>query len=110
MHAISLGSAILFLISVGFQVAGLVLLPMTRGFTDIVYTPACVLVFIIGIGLLARLSAMGVQLSILIPITAAVVPLTVIAVAFLFYNEPASVLKISLLLTACVIIGVASST
>lgn len=58
---------------------------------------------------MARLTASGVPLSILIPFTSALVPLAVSTVGVLVYGEPASLLRVVLLLVACLLIGVASS-
>jgi hypothetical protein len=58
---------------------------------------------------MARLLNSGINLGILLPFMAAVVPLCAIAVGILFYGESASFIKLSLLVSACLVIGFASS-
>jgi multidrug transporter EmrE-like cation transporter len=108
MPKLSLTTTAIFAASIVFQVLALGRLPLTRGFTDVVQTAVCVLVFSIGIGLLARIIASGVPLSILIPLSAAAVPLALIIVGIVIYGEPASFAKFALLVLACGTIGVAS--
>ncbi len=95
--------------SVVFQVIGLSLMPLTKGVTQLVPSVACGLAFLVGLGLMARLLNSGINLGILLPFMAAVVPLCAIAVGILFYGESASVIKLSLLVSACLVIGFASS-
>ena len=95
--------------SVVFQVIGLSLMPLTKGVTQLAPSIACGLAFMAGLGLMARLLNSGVNLGILLPFMAAVVPLCAIAVGILFYGESASVIKLSLLVSACLVIGFASS-
>ena len=95
--------------SVVFQVIGLSLMPLTKGVTQLVPSIACVLAFLAGLGLMARLLNSGINLGILLPFMAAVVPLCAIAVGILFYGESASFIKLSLLVSACLVIGFASS-
>lgn len=97
-----------FFVSIALQVAALSLLPITQGFSRPLPTIALIVLFVAGIGLLARIIATGVPLSILLPMSAAVVPLGVVAVAVTFYGEPASLLRVALLMAACGLIGVAS--
>lgn len=98
-----------FAMSVILQVIGLSLLPMTRGFTVIGPSVGVVVAFGIAMGLLARVSHSGVDLSVLIPWLAAVTPIVMIAVGIIIYHESASLLKIMLLVGACIIIGFASN-
>jgi hypothetical protein len=58
---------------------------------------------------MARLLNSGINLGILLPFMAAVVPLCAIAVGILFYGESASFIKLFLLVSACLVIGFASS-
>ena len=95
--------------SVVFQVIGLSLMPLTKGVTQLAPSIACALAFMAGLGLMARLLNSGVNLGILLPFMAAVVPLCAIAVGILFYGESASMVKLSLLVSACLVIGFASS-
>lgn len=98
-----------FVVSIVLQVVALSLLPSSAGFARPLPTLGVIVAFIAGIGLMARLSALGVPLSVLIPLSAAVVPLVIVAVGVLVYGEPASLMRVVLLLGACLLIGVASS-
>ena len=106
MPALTPTVIVTFVASVVLQVVGLSLLPRSEGFTRPLPT---LVAFIAGIGLMARLTASGVPISMLIPITGAVVPLSVVAVGILVYDEPASLLRVGLLVVACVLIGLAGS-
>ena len=64
--------------------------------------------FVCGIGAIARMYVSGAKLGIMSPLLAAVIPLGVIAIGILAYNESASPLRIALLLGACGLIGAAS--
>lgn len=108
MKAIEPVVLVIFAVSVILQVIGLSLLPMTQGFTIIAPSVGVVVAFGIAMGLLARVSHSGVDLSVLIPWLAAVTPIVMIAVGIIVYRESASPLKISLLVGACIIIGFAS--
>jgi len=99
----------LFFASVAFQLLAMVLLPRTRGFTAGLPTVGCALLFVCGIWMVARMYAGGAKLGIMSPLLAAVIPLGVIAIGILFYNESASPLRVGLLLGACALIGVAAT-
>lgn len=108
MAAISPTIVGLVLLSAASQILGLFIMPATKGLTQPLPTLGFALCFAIGIGLLARISNMGVNLGLLIPIVAALVPLGAVAIGVLFLNEPASLAKIGTLVFACVLIGVAN--
>ena len=95
--------------SVVFQVIGLSLMPLTKGLTEWVPSIGCGIAFLAGLGLMARLLNSGINLGILLPFMAAIVPLCAIAVGIMFYGESASLIKLSLLVSACLVIGFASS-
>lgn len=97
-----------FSISLLFQVAALLMLPSTRGFTNAMASLLCVGLFAVALWMLARITSMGVDLSLLIPISAASVPLATSIAAILIYREPGSPLRIIILLAACGLVGVAS--
>jgi hypothetical protein len=99
---------VLFVVSVGFQLAAMFILPRTRGFTAPLPTLACAVLFVCGIGAVARMYVSGAKLGIMSPLLAAVIPLGVIAIGILAYNESASSLRIALLLGACGLIGAAA--
>ena len=94
--------------SVVFQVIGASLLPMTKGVTEIIPSLGCGIAFAAGLGMMARLINSGINLSVLLPFMAAVVPLCAIGVGIIFYGESASTIKIALLAFSCLIIGFAS--
>jgi multidrug transporter EmrE-like cation transporter len=100
---------LMFLASVGFQVAAVGLLPRTRGFTQLLPTVGCSLLFICGIWMVARMYQGGAKLGILSPLLAAVIPLCVIAIGVIVYHESASPLRITLLVLACGLIGGAAA-
>jgi small multidrug resistance pump len=90
------------------QLIGTGLLPRTRGFTAPVPTIIGVTAFVSGLWLLAKLTQSGVNLGILVPIMATVMPLVSIAIGVFAYGEHASPLKIILLVSACGMVGFAS--
>jgi quaternary ammonium compound-resistance protein SugE len=99
----------MFALAVALQVVMVYLLPMTRGYRTLLPTIGCLLSINAAIFCLARLSASGVSVGILIPVSAALVPLAAIAIATLAYGEPAPLYKVTLLICACGLIGFASS-
>ncbi|QKS00595.1 hypothetical protein F9288_13915 [Sphingomonas sp. CL5.1] len=107
MGNISLGVVGMVIGSLVFQLVGIFLLPMTRGFTDPLPTLGSALGFLIGIGFLARLSTSGMNISILIPLISALNPLGALVIGVLVYGDSAPFAKIAMLVTACVLIGVA---
>lgn len=108
MAAVSPLIVVLVLLSALAQVVGLMIMPATKGLTQPLPTLGLALCFAVGIGLLARISNMGVNLGLLIPFVAALVPLGAVAVGIFMYGEPASIAKIGILVFACVLIGVAN--
>jgi multidrug transporter EmrE-like cation transporter len=99
----------IFLVALVSQLIAVALLPRTVGFTKIGPTILCCVLFIIGVGALSRLIFKGVELGLLIPIMAAVMPLVTIVVGIVLYGESASPVKLSLLGVSCVLIGIAAS-
>lgn len=108
MAAISPGIVAMVAASIAAQVFGLFLLPLTRGLTEPLPTLAMAAAFLIGIGLMARMAHAGIDLSLLVPVMCATIPLGGIAVGILVYGEVASVAKIATLVLACIVIGVAN--
>lgn len=108
MGAISPAIAMLVALSAAAQVLGIYLLPMTKGLTAPLPTIGAALAFMFGIGLMARIAHAGVNLSLLVPVLSATVPLGAIAVSILAYGEAASLAKIGMLVVACILIGVAN--
>lgn len=109
MVALTPGILMMFAVSIVFQVIGLSLLPMTKGATALIPSLGCGISFLVGLGMMARLTVSGVNLGVLIPFMAAIVPICVIAVSILVYGGSVSITKISLLVSACLVIGFASS-
>jgi small multidrug resistance pump len=108
MPNLSIVTIVSFSASIALQVIALGRLPLTQGFTNLWQTVVVLVIFAGGIGLLARIQASGVPLSILIPMSAAAVPLALIATGLLVYHEPASVPKVIMLAAVCALIGIAS--
>lgn len=100
-------TVVLFLVAIVGQVIGASLLPATRGFTAIGPTAACLGTFTLAFFAMSRLIQSGVNLSLVVPIMAAAVPLVVIAISVLVYGESASPAKIALLVGATIAIGLA---
>jgi multidrug transporter EmrE-like cation transporter len=100
---------VLFAASVGFQLLAMVLLPRTRGFTVVVPTLGCAVLFVCGIWMIARMYQSGAKLGIMSPLLAAVIPLGVIAIGIVLYNESVSPLRVVLLVGACALIGAAAA-
>ena len=105
---ITLPNAGIFFASICFQVCGLLLMPLTKGFTAPLPTIGLIVLFSTGLGLFARLLNSGVELGVLLALGSAIVPMSVTILAIFLYGESASVTKIGLLIAACVLIGVAS--
>lgn len=105
---ITLGNAVIFGISVLFQVGALLLMPLTKGFTAPLPSLGLALLFSTGLALLARLSAAGAELGVLVPLASAVVPITTTLIAIPLFGESASPIKLGCLLAACALIGLAS--
>ena len=76
---------LMLILSVAAQVFGVYLLPMTQGLTQLVPTIGAGLSILFAVGLMARITHAGVNLSTLMPIIAATVPLGAIAVGILMY-------------------------
>lgn len=105
----TIANAAVFGLSVVFQVCGLLLMPLTKGFTAPLPTVGLIVLFSTGLGLFARLVHSGVELGPLLALGSAVVPLTITILAIFLFGESASAMKIGLLSTACLLIGLAAS-
>lgn len=108
MFSISPMALFVFIASVACQVAAVGLLPATKGFTAPLPTVASAAGIVLGIGAMARLLNMGVNLSVLVPLLSAVVPLCGVAIGILLYGDSASIVKIALLVTSCGFIALAA--
>lgn len=107
MPALSWTTVLTFLISIVFQVTAVLLLPSTRGFTNPLTSVLCVASFGVALWMLARIIHSGVDLGLLIPISAAAVPLATVIAGILIFREPSSAMRVLLLLAACGLVGVA---
>lgn len=100
---------LMFFGSIGFQVLGISLLPITKGFTQPLPSFFAASGFALGIFLLARVANTGVNLSTLIPLMSTLIPLCSVGIGVLVYGESASLLQIAMLVFACGLIGTASA-
>ena len=70
-----MNAALSFLEAVAGQLIGMIILPRSLGFTNLIPTIACLLRIDFGVWMLARLAQQGVGLGVLVPLNAAVLPL-----------------------------------
>jgi multidrug transporter EmrE-like cation transporter len=98
----------LFLGAIAAQAGAVFLLPMSKGATALLPTLGLTISFCIFAILLSRLLTAGVSLSILVPLMAALGPLSGIVIGTLAYGEAASLGKIGVLLAACGLIVLAN--
>lgn len=110
MPRLSLSTGLMFALAIAGQVAGASFLPATKGFAHPAYTAACIGGFVIALLCMSRLIISGIDLSVVVPVMTCSVPLGILAVAFFYYGEPASITKMALLASAVGLIGVASVT
>lgn len=106
---ITLKAAVMISFVAVTQVLGSSLLVKTVGFREPMWTAACLLVYLASFYVLAETIRQGMALSLAMPILAAVVPLAAIAVAVLVFREQASWLRLGILSSACLLIGIAST-
>lgn len=90
------------------QVAGASMLPKTAAFRHLPWTLACLATYAISLYALARTLNEGMNLSLAMPVLAAIVPLLSILVAVAILGEPLLWLRVSLLGAACLLIGLAA--
>jgi multidrug transporter EmrE-like cation transporter len=108
MQQLSGNVIVITTLSVIAQVAGIALLPLTRGYTNLLYTTLAIFSFVVGTFFMARLVNSGVNLSFIMPVIAASIPILAIAVGIFFYGEVLPPARLGMLLFACVLIGVAN--
>jgi multidrug transporter EmrE-like cation transporter len=109
MRSLGLVAIVYLVVSVICQVVGLSLLPATQGFMKPYSTIAVSVCYFVGLGLMARLIHDGVNISVLLPFLAALIPLAMIAVGMIVYGETASPIKLVLLIVASGLVGFAST-
>ncbi len=105
MKAVVVAYGLTLLVANTFAIS---ILPKTEGFSRLSPTLLCIAGFIVTAWSLARLIGAGLELSVLMPLAAAVIPLAAIGVGVFLYGEAASLPKIGLLVLACGLIGVAA--
>ena len=108
-NELSLANVSLFIFVVATQIVAVSLIPRTNGFTNLYCTIACLIVYGVSLWAISIMIRTGMQLGLLMPLLAAVVPLAIVGIGIVVYREPASVRRIALLCVACAAIGLASS-
>ena len=98
-----------FLVAVIANVAALIALPLTMGFTKFGPTVFCASLFTLNLFMMSRMIQSGVPLSGLIPLMTGVIPLTMIVVGIIHFGENGSPLRIGLLLGACALASAAAA-
>jgi len=98
-----------FLVAIIANVAALIALPLTAGFTKFVPTALCVSLLVLNLFMMSRLIQSGISLSGLIPLITGIIPLTMILVGIFHYGENGSPLRIGLLLGACALASAAAA-
>ena len=106
---VSIKAVVMVFLVVVTQVLGSTLLVKTNGFRELWWTLGCLAVYAVSFYILAETIRQGMALSLVMPILAASVPLVTIAVAIMFLGEQASMLRLGLLVSACLLIGVAAT-
>ena len=99
-------TVLLFSGAIVLQIVGMSLFPLTAGYTKFWPTLASILALLLGSSLFCRMLYKGVALSFLIPL-GSVIPLVVSMLGIFVYEESISALKITLLIVACALIGIA---
>lgn len=108
MRDISVQTFALFVGATVFQLFGVLLLPASKGMTQLLPTLGVALGYAAGVICMSRLIVSGVDLSILIPLITVTIMLSAVAVGIIFYGDSASPLKIGMLLVAALLIGASS--
>lgn len=91
-----------------FQLIGVLLLPATKGMTQLMPTLGVALGYAIGVTCMGRLIASGVDLSLMIPLITVTIMLAAVAAGVVLYGDSASPMKIGALIAAGVMVGIAS--
>ena len=98
----------LFALQVAFQIIGISLLAPSQGFTQPWYSIGVVGSFAVALFAIARILQSGVDLGLILPAAAVVVPLAAIPIGIFFHGETPSVMRIGILVFACILVGVSS--
>jgi len=109
--AAGLSARMVFLFSIASlgQIAGSFMLVRTQGFTQPLWSVACVAVLLASFWAIATMYSEGGAVSIIVPLMAAVVPLVILFIAVFVMGEQASWARIGLLTAACAVIGYAGT-
>lgn len=99
---------VMLLVSTALQIFAIYMIPLTKGLTDPLPTLVWGIALLVSTVMVVRIAFAGVNLSLIIPIMSALVPLGGVAVAIIFYGEPASLPRIGALVAACALVGVAN--
>jgi hypothetical protein len=95
--------------SILFQLLGIYLMPLTKGLTQPLPTIAEGLIFLTGIGLMIRASSSGINISFLMPLFGALLPLGSIAIDVFLNKTSIPISKVVVLVVASGLIGVAGA-
>ena len=108
MRDLTLQSGLLFAAATIFQLIGVLLLPATKGMTQLMPTLGVALGYAIGVTCMSRLIISGVDLSLMIPLITVSIMLAAVAAGVILYGDTASPIKIASLIAAGVMVGIAS--
>jgi multidrug transporter EmrE-like cation transporter len=108
MQTLPLRLIAFFAASVAGQIVAIGLLPRTSGFTSALPTIGCIAALVFSTWMAARIAYSGVTLGFLVPLMTTCVPLAVIAMGIVIYGESASLMRVTILVTACGLVGLAA--
>lgn len=91
-----------------FQLMAVLLLPATKGMTQLMPTLGVALGYALGVTCMSRMIVSGMDLSLLIPIITVTIMLSAVAAGVLLYGDSASPIKIAALIGAGALVGIAS--
>ncbi|SCW78079.1 Multidrug transporter EmrE [Sphingobium faniae] len=105
---LSARAILLFIGLIATQIAAVSMLPKTDGFASLRWTGACLGTYALSFWIMSTIIREGQPLGLLVPLMSAVIPIATIIVGTLVYHEPASMLRIGLLVAACILVSVAT--
>ena len=108
MPNIALQTGLLFAGATIFQLIGVLMLPATKGMTQLWPTLGAALTYGIGVTCMSRLIVSGMDLSLMIPIITVSIMLSAVAAGVIFFGDSASPIKIAALIGAGILVGIAS--
>ncbi|MES2493580.1 MAG: hypothetical protein V4579_09920 [Pseudomonadota bacterium] len=104
----SLQNGLLFAGAAIFQLIGVLLLPATKGMTQLLPTLGVVVGYAIGVTCMSRMIVSGMDLSLMIPLITVTIMLAAVAAGVILYGDTASPIKIGALVAAGLMVGIAS--